>query len=82
MATNIDLMFAGVEFLALPRHFEGLDCDKASLADVRRVQEMTGRVVPSENVFVLITSKNRHLVVAASAEVREHDGDIFSDPFE
>jgi hypothetical protein len=79
---NVDLLFAGVEFLSAPRHLRGLVVESASADDLSRAQEAMGREVAAERLFVLVSNGHRHLVVAAGSEVRQHDGDIFDDPFE
>jgi len=82
VGTNVDLMFAGVEFVELPRHLRGVEFDHGSSDDVRRAEDAIGHAVDPGRVFVLRTDGRRHVVVAAGFEVREHEDDLFSDPFE
>jgi hypothetical protein len=79
---NIDIIFAGVEFLSMPRHLRGLELDQGHEdEDIRRVSDEFGDVEPSQ-VYVLISAGRRHVLVAAGLEVRQHGGDIFDSPFE
>lgn len=78
---NIDLMFAGVEYLSSPRHLRGLELDHGDQSDVDTAVAALGREAVPERVFVLTSEGRRHLVVAAGYRIREHRGDIFDSPF-
>lgn len=78
---NVDLVFAGVVFISCPRSMPGLRLDTASADDVRRVQNAGREIGPADEVFVLVSQGFRHLVVASSLRLNEHDGDIFDSPF-
>ena len=79
--TNIDIVFAGVEFVSAPRHLRGLDLGYGSPEDIDRVVAEIGEIEHG-TVFVLSSAGRRHLVLAAGHRVSEHQGDIFDSPFE
>jgi len=79
--TNIDFVFSGVEYVACPRMLRGLELvPTATAEDVSRVAEGFGAVVAPDQVFVLLSAGQRHLVVAASCHVSENMDDIFDIP--
>ena len=79
---NVDLTFAGVEYMELPRHLVGLRLEDPTEEDVRRAEERVGTVVAAETVTVLVSQGRRYLVVAGFVKVAESDMDIFDHPFE
>jgi len=46
--TNIDLMFAAVEYRDLPRHLRGLEMDEPNEADISVIRERLGKSIGSE----------------------------------
>jgi hypothetical protein len=78
---NVDLVFDGVEFVSCRRLMRGIELLEASSEDLRRVVDAIGVVGNGDRVFVLSSEGVRHLVVASSLQVSEHDGDIFDSPF-
>ena len=78
---NVDLVFDGVEFISCPRLMRGLRLDAPGADDIRRVQNAGREIGPADKVFVLVSRGFRHLVVASSLRMNEHDGDIFDSPF-
>lgn len=78
--TNVDFVFSGVEYIACPRMLRGLELGTVTPEDVDRVTERFGRVVPPDQVFVLVSAGARHLVVATSCVVNENLDDIFGIP--
>ncbi len=79
--TNIDLEFSGVEYVACPRLMRGLEFAQAGSADLRRVRDAGVALEAPDKVFVLLSGKERHLVVASSCVVSENTGGIFDSPF-
>jgi hypothetical protein len=79
-ASNIDVVFVGVTYLALPRVMHGLAIEDATVA------ESIGPEVPNTHVaetrtFVLTSEGHTHSVVAVACRVSENSADIFSSPF-
>lgn len=81
IATNIDIIFAGVEFIGVPRHLKGVDFAKGSSNDVQLVEQLLGRDISPDQVFVLISEGKRFPIVAAGYKVDENEADIFDSPF-
>ena len=79
---NIDLMFAGVEYLEIPCLLPHLEVDEANDDDVARTSDRLGKLVERRNVIVLKSEGRRFLVVAAWMKAGESDMDIFDSPFE
>ena len=77
IATNIDIVFAGVEFMSLPRHLKGVDFAKATPVDIQWIVQALGRDIPPDQAFVLISEGTRHPVVASGYDVSENEADIF-----
>ena len=78
---NIDIMFAGVEYADLPRHFAELEIEEPKQADLSFAQERLGKPVEARSVTVLKGGNRRHVVVAATVKIAESDMDIFESPF-
>lgn len=81
VATNVDLIFDGVEYVSCPRMLRGIELVSPSLEDLHQVPPDVRPVQPPDRLFVLASSGVRHLVVASSCRVEEHEGDIFDSPF-
>jgi len=79
---NVDIKFYGVEYVAVPRHFEEIVETKVNEKEVEHIERMLGKPVNKDNVFVLVSSTGRHLVVAAKMKVEENEADIFDSPFD
>lgn len=77
----MDLVFVGVEHLALPTVLRGLEVTSPTEADLARANELRAGVQPGE-VHVLLSEGHRHLVIAAVLRVLENDLDIFESPLE
>ena len=78
---NIDVMFVAVEYVDLPRVFDGLAIVPAAPADVARAEERVGHALDPARVVVLVTEGRRHYVIAAGCMVQENDLDLFELPF-
>ncbi len=80
--TNIDLAFVGVEYMALPRVFRGLELSDPTREELKQLELLLGRPLEPENVRMLVSEGRRFSVVASSFTVSENDWDIFESPFE
>ncbi len=76
-ATNVDLVFWGVELLSIPSEFDGVLMSKGDLAEI---VDFT----PTENgdVFVIETNNRRFVIVARGCKVLENELDIFDSSLE
>ena len=82
IATSIDIICVGVEYLAAPRHLGEVAVCEATGAEIERVEEILGeKLLPPSRVWALQGSRQRSLVVAVALKVQEHRGDIFDSPF-
>jgi hypothetical protein len=79
---NCDLTFVDVQYVDLPRYLDDLEVGEPDEADLARARERLPKRGLDENVFVLISSGRRYLVVAAQMEIAESEMDIFEHPFE
>jgi hypothetical protein len=77
---NIDIVFAGVEFLSIPRRLVGLQLDQGTDVAIDRIAA-NFRQVERRKIFAMVSGSHRYLIVAAGAQVTEHQGDIFDSPF-
>jgi len=80
--TNIDIICAGVEYLAAPRFLRGLEIQEANALELQHVESVLGRHISSSNLRMLVANDIRFPIVAASFKVEEHEQDIFSSPFD
>lgn len=80
-STNVDLIFDGVELLCCARILRGLELVRPEEGDVAKVYDFLGELAGSDGVFVFASEGVRHIVVASSFRVVEHEGDIFDSPF-
>jgi hypothetical protein len=78
---NVDIAFAGVEYVDLPRYLRDLEIDEPVEADIAFAVDRLGKPVEAKAITVLKVSGKRHVVVAAVANVSESDMDIFESPF-
>jgi len=79
-AHNVDVVFVGVDYLAVPRVLEGVTIERG-LEDDRELLNGTVGEVDPDRLFVLISAGRRHYVVAVACRVSESDTDIFDSPF-
>jgi hypothetical protein len=80
--TNLDLACLGVEYMALPRLFRGLELAHPTRDEVEQLESLLGRRIDSSNVRMLTSEGKRFPVVASSFSLSENDWDIFESPFE
>ena len=75
---NVDLVFVGVDYMALPRLMRGVSIDLGTADDHTLLRAEMG---DDDQIFVLESDGHRHPVVAKACRVSENDGDIFDSPF-
>lgn len=80
-STNIDLMFAGVEYMDLPRHLGQLEVHEPDETDISFIRERLPKRGSSDKIFVLISNGRRYRIVAAGMKVSENELEIFDSPF-
>lgn len=80
--TNLDLVCLGVEYMALPRLFHGLELLPATASELEKLSDLLGTTITPASVRVVASSGKRFSIVAASFAFSENDWDIFESPFE
>jgi hypothetical protein len=78
---SIDIVFAGVEYLAAPRHLGEIVVSEATADEIYRLEEILQKKLVSSHVWVMQGSRERFPVVAAALKIQEHACDIFDSPF-
>jgi hypothetical protein len=78
---NIDLVFAGVEYMSVPRHLRGIVLEHGSAADRAAIRAATC-LTEEGRVYALLAEGRRHLIAATDCKIDENDRDIFDTPFE
>lgn len=81
-ATNLDLACLGVEYMALPRLFRGLELAQPTRDELEQLESLLSRPIESSNVRMLASEGKRFPVIASSFSLSENDWDIFESPFE
>jgi len=79
---NVDIICAGVEYLAVPRFFRGIEIVAATPTEVRLLEERLGKDIPSESVHIIASSAQRFPIVAASLKLEENELEIFESPLD
>lgn len=79
---NVDVLFAGVEYLELATMFEELEIAAPTNADLARVQAAHRPGVQLDYVRVLVSKGHRYVVVAAGMEIEENELDLFESSLE
>lgn len=74
-------MFAGVEYMDLPRFLRGLEVDEPNDADVSIIGERLDTLGSSDRIFVIKSNNRRYHVVAAALKISENELAIFDSPF-
>jgi hypothetical protein len=80
-STNIDLMFAGVEYMDLPRHLRQIEVHEPDETDISFIRERLPKQGSSDKIFVLISNDRRYRIVAAGMKVCENELGYFDNPF-
>ncbi|MDR1427424.1 MAG: hypothetical protein LBJ08_06670 [Bifidobacteriaceae bacterium] len=71
---NVDIMFRGVRYMALPLLFpRGLEVSRGDASDYAVVAAAVGDVVEPQKVFALVSDGRRYLVDAVVCVVDEND---------
>lgn len=80
--TNVDLIFDGVQYMALPRAFTGFEVADPRPEELRSIEQQIGKAVKHpQKVVVLVSGERRFYVVAAHFKIDENDLDFFESPF-
>ena len=78
----MDLSFWGVDYMALPHRFKGLEIVPPTPDEIAKLESLLGRTIESTKVIVLASDGKRHSIVASSFSVDENDWDISESPIE
>jgi len=78
---NLDIVFAGVEYLSVPRHLKELVIEEPLPEEVEVLRKLLGKEVQPKRITVLKTKSARFYVVSAGVKIVETDLDIFDNPF-
>lgn len=76
--TNLDLIFVGVDYLALPKSMDGISIVPPNEAELRFASEFR----KESQRIVLESAGQRHLVIAAKFQVSENTLDLFESSLE
>lgn len=79
---NVDIVFAGVDYVELPRLLPDLEIAEPTEADVLRAEELLGRAVRRESVVAILARGRRHIVVSAAVRVEDNEMELFEVPFD
>lgn len=79
---NVDIVCAGVEYLAAPRFLRGVEVVEPTREELRLLEQTLGKQLAASSVVILASSGQRFPIVAASFKVEENERDIFESPFE
>ena len=80
-ATNLDLIFVGVDYLALPKSMDGISVVPPDEAEQRFASTFNSESY-SPQIIILETRGKRHMVIAAKYRVFENDLDLFESSLE
>jgi hypothetical protein len=80
--TNLDLICLGVEYMAVPRFFRGLEIVPPTPDEIQNLEVLLGKAISPDNVRILKSEGKRFPIVASSCSTSENDWDIFESPFE
>ncbi len=81
-STNLDIVFLGVDYMAVPRSLKRLALDRVTAIELEAIEATLGASTAPHRVTILVSGSGRFPVVAASVAVSENDWDIFDSPFE
>jgi hypothetical protein len=80
--TNVDLICLGLEYMAVPRIFNGLELLEPTSDEIQNIEDLLDRKIASENIKILVSGRKRFPIVASSVSFSENDWDIFESPFQ
>jgi len=75
--TNLDLLFVGVKYMAVPRFLEGIEIVVPSNAETVVLENLIGKLSRTDKVFILASQGKRYSVVAAGVNAFENDFKMF-----
>lgn len=78
---NEDIYFVGVEFMSIPRAFDGLEVAIGGEADLLAIAPHAGSFSRETKMFLLRSRDRTSVVVAARCSVSRSDCDIFEVPW-
>jgi hypothetical protein len=78
---TIDLVFHGLKYISVPRHFIVLSVYESEWDDLKFNFIKNYKISKKDLVFTLDSDGSYYYVVASGVKVNEHDRDIFWDPF-
>lgn len=79
---NLDIIFAGVDYLDLPTKLGEIELTHPAADDLRRVHAAYREDVAERDVHVIVSGGRRFVVVAAGMKIIESDMDIFESSLE
>lgn len=79
---NVDILCAGVEYLATPRFLRGLEIVEPTLEELQSLEKKLGKSLSVSTVRIFASSGQRFPVVASSFKLEENERDIFDSPFD
>ena len=80
--TNVDLVGAGVEYLAVPRAFRGLAFAGPTPEETAHITGILGTGFRREDLHMLVSEGRRFPIVAAAFKIVENDWDLFETPLQ
>lgn len=81
-AQNLDVIFAGVDYLELPTKLGEIEITRPTAEDLRRLHAAFREDVAERDVHVIVSGGRRFIVVAAGMKVTLNDLDIFESSLE
>ena len=82
LSSNVDVVFAGVRYLAVPSYLQSLELEDPSREEVESLRTLLGEALSADEVTVLKSGGRRHFVVAAGVQVSENYMEIFDSVFD
>ncbi len=79
---NVDIIFAGVDFVNLPTKLGEIEISNPTADDLRRVHVAFREDVAERDVHVIVSHGKRFVIVAAGMKVIENDLDFFESSLE
>lgn len=79
---NLDIVFVGVQYVALPARLDGVEIGRGTEDDVLRAEQACGKPVAADRVFSVHTGGGQYMIVAASVRMFENDLDMFESSLE
>lgn len=78
---NVDILFAGVKYICVPRMFLGIEICDATADEAEAVRKIVDLSNRDDNIYILRSGIQRHRVVAAHMWVDINDMEIMASPF-